>query len=173
MTERAYLLLGSNEGDRIAFLQHGIDALARQAAKGGLALSGVYETAAWGLESQPAFLNVAARLDTDLSAMQLLEVIREAEAEHGRQRIVPWGQRTLDIDILLFGAQVLRTEELTIPHPRLEERRFALAPLAEIAGSIRHPVSGISVKALLEACEDDLPVSRRATGLLPYAAPRN
>jgi 2-amino-4-hydroxy-6-hydroxymethyldihydropteridine diphosphokinase len=90
----------------------------------------------------------------------------------GRQRSIVWGPRTLDVDVLIFGARNIRTPELHVPHPRLPERRFALAPLAEIAGGLPHPESGISISELLASCPDTLAVRRLGplAALLPEAA---
>lgn len=155
MTNTAYLLLGSNEGDRIAWLQHAtlliserIGTISKQSA--------LYQTAAWGLEEQPDFLNMALCVQTTLTATQLLQAANKIEAELGRQRTVKWGQRTLDIDILFYNQDIINTPELIVPHPRLEERRFALVPLHEIAPELKHPVSGKSIRILLEECNDKL-----------------
>ena len=153
----AYLLLGSNLGDRAALL-----AAARQelAATAGeiVAASGLYETAAWGREAQPAFLNQALVVRTGLRPKALLAACQAAEQHAGRQRLEHWGSRTLDIDILLFGAEIVDTLTLTIPHPRLSERRFALVPLAEIAGARRHPQLHQTVESRLFHCPDPLAV---------------
>lgn len=150
----AYLLLGSNEGDRLQWLY---DALAQLDQHGLFAnLSQVYETAAWGLEDQPPFLNVALRLQTKLSPEELLKAIQAIELNLGRQRELKWGQRTLDIDILFYNDVVLDAEELKIPHPHLQERRFALTPLNDIAPNLMHPLLKQTIAALLEFCPDQL-----------------
>jgi 2-amino-4-hydroxy-6-hydroxymethyldihydropteridine diphosphokinase len=159
MEERVYLLLGSNEGDREGFLQEALSDLERRVADGPVSVSGMYETAAWGLEDQPSFLNMAVGMHTTMSPQAILSVIRDIEARLGRQRVVVWGQRTLDIDVLLYGNQIIQTEELHIPHPRLAERRFALAPLAEIASGLVHPVTGLTIQQMLDTCNDPLPVT--------------
>ncbi|GAB2954151.1 2-amino-4-hydroxy-6-hydroxymethyldihydropteridine diphosphokinase [Hymenobacter coalescens] len=153
----AYLLLGSNLGERVVTLHRALLALAEQAGK-IVAVSGVYETAAWGNEGQPSFLNQAVRLGTDLTPQQLLDVCQRVEAELGRERLEPWGPRTLDVDILLYDDLVLESEHLTIPHPRLPERMFALVPLADIATTLVHPKLQKSVADLLADCPDRLPV---------------
>ncbi len=159
----AYLLLGSNLGDRAALL-----AAARQelAATAGeiVAGSGLYETAAWGREDQPAFLNQGLAVRTALRPEALLAACLAAEQHAGRQRLEHWGSRTLDVDILLFGAEIIDTPSLTVPHPRLPERRFALVPLAEIAGGLVHPQLHESIEVLLLHCPDLLPVQPWAGG---------
>lgn len=155
----AYLLLGSNLGDRAALLAAGRQQLAATAGE-IVAQSGLYETAAWGREDQPAYLNQAVAVRTWLRADDLLAACLAAEQAAGRERHERWGSRTLDVDILFYGARVSQSPTLTVPHPRLAERRFALVPLAEIAPALRHPQLSLTVRELLARCPDPLPVQR-------------
>ena len=153
----AYLLLGSNLGDRAALLQA---ARANLAATAGeiVAESSIYETAAWGREDQPAFLNQALAVRTLLAPEELLAACLATEQRAGRQRLEHWGSRTLDVDVLFFSDEVIATPTLSVPHLRLAERRFALVPLAEIAASLHHPQLGETIETLLARCPDPLPV---------------
>lgn len=166
----AYLLLGSNLGDRGAHL-----AAARQqlAATAGdlVAQSAIYETAAWGVEKQPNFLNQVLAFATYLPAQALLAVCLAAEQQQGRVRLERWGARSLDVDVLLFGDVIMQTPFLTLPHPALPDRRFALEPLAELAPRLRHPQLGSTIATLLQECPDPLPVWRWAEGLAEQVKP--
>jgi 2-amino-4-hydroxy-6-hydroxymethyldihydropteridine diphosphokinase len=137
----AYLGLGSNLGNRLAFLRGGRDTLLNQADIELIQASGVYETEAiGGPTDNPHFLNTVLQIQTSLEPLQLLEACLQVENEFGRSRPVRWAPRTLDIDILFYDNQVLCEEHLTIPHPRLQERAFVLAPLLEIAPDLKHPL---------------------------------
>ena len=144
MAETIYLLLGSNEGDRLRQLKSAAHYLVLHLARGTVIYSSVYETAAWGKEDQPSFLHPPELV---------LAAVHQIEQSFGRQRTEQWGQRTLDVDILFYGNQIIQQPGLIIPHPQLQERRFALIPMAEIAPELHK-----SVTQLLHECSDVLPV---------------
>ena len=146
----ALIGLGSNLGDRKATLDAAVAALAATPGVEVHAVSSYHETTpVGGPGGQGAFLNAAARLRTSLGPSELLGVLRAVEHAAGRTRNVRWGERTLDLDVLIFGCKFLDTHELKLPHPRLGVRRFVLAPLAEIAPTIVDTTSGLSVAQLL------------------------
>lgn len=139
----AYLGLGSNQGDREALLS-----AARQAIRlsfPGARFSPLYETEPVGVRDQPWFLNQAAEIDTFLPPQGLLEWCLDLEKRNGRARTTPQGPRTLDVDVLLFGNEVLDEEHLTVPHPRMMERRFVLLPLSDLAPEMEIPGTGKTV----------------------------
>lgn len=155
-----YLLLGSNLGNRHEHLQETIALLAEKVGE-VLALSSVYQTAAWGKENQPAFLNLALKLTTTLSPLQVLESSLSIEKAMGRVRKEHWGQRLIDIDILIFDNDIVNMgEKLQIPHLQMKFRNFVLAPLSEIAGDLIHPVLGLSIEELRKQCRDPLAVEK-------------
>jgi len=158
MAETIYLLLGSNEGDRLRQLKSAVYYLTLHLARGPVVRSSIYETAAWGIEDQPSFLNLAIRMNTAHPPEDVLTAVHQIEQSFGRQRIVKWGQRTLDIDILFYGDKIIHQPRLIIPHPQIQERRFALAPMAEIAPELMHPVLRQTMAELLDHCTDPLPV---------------
>ncbi len=130
---RAYLALGSNLGDRRAHLQGAIDALTAADAVRVVAVSRVYETAPVGGPPQDAFLNAVVMIETDLDPHALLALAQRIELDARRVRAERWGPRTLDVDVLLFDDLVLDDPDLVIPHPRMAERGFVLAPLRDVA----------------------------------------
>lgn len=154
-----YLLLGSNIGDRLTYLQETIKLLEAYAGN-VFAVSSVYETAPWGKHDQPAFLNQAIGLHTSLPPAEMLDRIHTIEQKAGRQRVEKWGQRIIDVDILFYGNEVLNLDKLTVPHPLIAERRFTLVPLCEIAPDFIHPQLGLTVRQILEQCSDPLAVAK-------------
>jgi 2-amino-4-hydroxy-6-hydroxymethyldihydropteridine diphosphokinase len=145
----AYVGLGSNLGDR--------ERLIRDAAEliGAQRLSSIIETEPWGYENQPAFLNAAAELDTSLTPRRLLDHLLDVERRLGRERIGHrWGPRTIDLDLLLYGEEVVDEPGLVVPHPRLVEREFALRPLAELVPEQKIPGSG-TVQDVLAGLQSD------------------
>jgi 2-amino-4-hydroxy-6-hydroxymethyldihydropteridine diphosphokinase len=152
----AYLLTGSNEGDRAGYLQSAATQL-RQVAGKLLQCSDIYESASWGFEHPSPFLNQAIKLETILDPNELLEILLQIEARCGRTRTNDEGYeaRTLDIDILFYDDLVIETQDLDIPHPRLHQRRFTLKPMVEIAPDYVHPLLKKSISQLLEECPDE------------------
>jgi 2-amino-4-hydroxy-6-hydroxymethyldihydropteridine diphosphokinase len=130
---RAYLGLGSNLGDRLAHLQRAVDALATTPGVTVVAVSTVYETAPVGGPAQDDFLNAVVAVDTDLMPRELLEAALRIEQLEDRVRTIRWGPRTLDVDVLLYGDERVDEPDLEIPHPRMYERAFVLAPLHDLA----------------------------------------
>jgi 2-amino-4-hydroxy-6-hydroxymethyldihydropteridine diphosphokinase len=145
-----YFSLGSNLGDREAHLRAAIERLSA-AGVHVLRISPVYETEPVDYTDQRCFLNLVLEAETGLFPMQLLSRIGRIERALGRVRTVAKGPRTIDIDILLYGQAVVRGSTLEIPHPRMAQRRFVLAPLADLAPGLRHPVTHRSVREMLEA----------------------
>jgi len=143
-----YLGLGSNVGDSESLLQSALDALNGPDLK-LLRVSGIYETEPIGLREQRWVLNLAAEFETNLFPKELLDRIQKVEKNLGRTRTVRNGPRTIDIDILLYGNAVVETDELEIPHPRYRERRFTLAPLAELNPALRDPVTHKTMAEML------------------------
>lgn len=153
----AYLLTGGNMGDRFATLKKAKEAIAQHCGAITNA-SAIYETEAWGLTDQSPFLNQALELQTALSAAELLRCLLNVEHTLGRKRHIKYGPRIIDIDILLFNDDVIDMADLKIPHPELQNRRFALQCLYEIAPDKRHPLLHQTVHELLTACTDPLKV---------------
>ncbi|PQA53806.1 2-amino-4-hydroxy-6-hydroxymethyldihydropteridine diphosphokinase [Siphonobacter curvatus] len=154
-----FLLLGANLGDRLATFQQ-----ARKRIENTIGpirvQSSLWETAAWGLTDQPAFLNQVIEVNTEWEPLELLRRTQAIETELGRVRKEKWGARLIDIDLLYYGTEVVRDPELSIPHPYLAERRFTLVPLAEIAPDFVHPVLQLTQQRLLEICTDNSSVLR-------------
>lgn len=156
---KIYILLGTNLGDRFQQLD-----LARKQLETHVGAiieaSSIYETAAWGVEDQPAFLNQVVLIASELQPLACLDLTQHIEQELGRIRIKKWGERVIDIDILYFNQEIIDLPSLQIPHPYIAERRFTLEPLVEIAPGYIHPVYKKNNVYLLDKCTDDLPVKK-------------
>jgi 2-amino-4-hydroxy-6-hydroxymethyldihydropteridine diphosphokinase len=152
-TKLIYLSLGSNLGDRAANLAYAISALPEAGVR-VLRRSSLYETEPVDFLAQPWFLNCVVEAETSLVPRQLLHALQGIERSLGTTKLVARGPRIIDIDILFYGASVIRTEEMEIPHPRMEKRRFVLVPLAELAPGLRHPVFGKTIAELIAATQD-------------------
>lgn len=156
---KAFLLIGGNTGRRQDYLgkaRNGIEDICGKI----LQASPVYETAAWGLEDQPSFLNQVLEIETGLKAPGLLRNVLSLEETLGRRREAKYGPRVIDIDILFFNNEAINTEGLTVPHPQMPYRRFVLVPLNDIAPQKLHPLLKKSVAQLLDECPDHLPVQK-------------
>jgi 2-amino-4-hydroxy-6-hydroxymethyldihydropteridine diphosphokinase len=159
----AYISLGSNVGDReqqIAAALQGLGARGVHIIK----QSSIYSTEPVDVETQNWFLNCVVEVETELMPRQLLKALQEIENELGRRRMVRRGPRVIDLDILLYGSSVIRTQDLEVPHPRLIRRRFMLVPLAEIASTLRHPVENKTIEELLADTQDRSVVNRCKAG---------
>jgi 2-amino-4-hydroxy-6-hydroxymethyldihydropteridine diphosphokinase len=156
---RAWLLTGGNMGRREENLVKARKSIERECGA-ILQSSSIYETAAWGNTKQAAFLNQVLAIQTFLSPQQLLKKILTIEKKMGRLREEKYGPRVIDIDILLFNDAILDQPSLKIPHPQLQNRRFVLVPLAEIAAEIVHPVLKKTIADLLALCPDKLVVKK-------------
>jgi 2-amino-4-hydroxy-6-hydroxymethyldihydropteridine diphosphokinase len=159
MEEQVFLLLGTNDGNRMANLNSAKDEIKKSV---GLVAeeSAIYQTAAWGKTDQPDFYNQVLLLQTTMSPEALLLHLQQIEKKLGRERKEKWGARIIDIDIVYFGKTVLNTPDLLIPHPAIALRRFTLVPLVEIAPHFVHPVLKKTNLVLLQECVDVLAVKR-------------
>lgn len=164
--ETVFLLLGGNIGDREEIIRSAIGMLNITAGTVEQ-VSSWYETEPWGMLDAKSFLNIAVKMTTGLSAFQFLQVLLKIEEQLGRTRnplTTEYESRPIDIDILFWGSEIIQTDQLTIPHPQLQFRKFVLAPLCEIAPEFNHPVFQKTMITLLNECPDQLEI----VALKPY-----
>lgn len=152
--KEVYMLLGSNLGDREMMIQQAVERI--EAEIGVIsARSAYYETEPWGNTDQPPFINMAIAVRTLMPPLEVLETALNIEKSLGRKRLVRWGSRTIDIDLIFYADDIIAIEDkLYIPHPEMQNRRFVLEPLAEIAADYIHPVLKKSIKELLQSLTD-------------------
>lgn len=151
----AYIALGSNISPRAQYLYQAIDRIEEHEGIHVLQRSSIYETVPVGYTEQSDFLNMVIHVKTNLSAQELLSYCQSIEQTLGRERLVKWGPRTIDLDILLYNQENIESEQLMVPHPRLQERAFVLVPLYEIDQELHVPHMQQSVKQLLSALADE------------------
>ncbi|MDD3364259.1 MAG: 2-amino-4-hydroxy-6-hydroxymethyldihydropteridine diphosphokinase [Syntrophomonas sp.] len=148
MNKKVYIGLGSNLGNKSKNIQNALDFIADIEGVNINKLSSLYLTAPWGRTDQDHFINQVIEIETDLSALKLLYHLQDIEIKLGRQRDGKWGPRIIDLDVLLYGEEIINLEELKVPHPYLLERLFVLIPLAEINSEIQFP-DGSKIREVL------------------------
>ncbi|MFC1637724.1 2-amino-4-hydroxy-6-hydroxymethyldihydropteridine diphosphokinase [Candidatus Margulisiibacteriota bacterium] len=151
-----YLGLGSNVGDREEYIEQAVFLLEKSPSVDVVKRSTIFETEPEGGGNQPPFFNGALEVRTKLDPYKLLEHLQEIEATLGREREIEWGPRTIDIDILLYGDEVVSDDKLQIPHPLMHERLFVLKPLREIAPNLIHPILEKTIQTLFEERKAEL-----------------
>ncbi len=150
-TVRFFLGLGSNLGDRMDNLERGLRILGERIKL--IKVSSIYETEPWGVVEQSSFLNCVVEGETSASPEGMLRILKGAEERVGRRPTFEWGPRVFDADLLFYGNRIVNLPQLTVPHPRIQERAFVLVPMAEIAPDLVHPLMGMSMEAMAERVE--------------------
>ena len=154
-----FLFIGSNLGNRQALLVKAITRIELEIAP-VIKRSSIYETQSWGNKDEPDYLNQVIELETVMPAQEILHKILNIEQAMGRKREVKWGSRIIDIDILFYGPEIINEDRLVVPHPEMHKRMFTLAPLAEIAPDLVHPVLQKQITALKSELKSDLHVKK-------------
>ena len=160
MRHIAYIGIGSNVGDKARQCERGISEILKLDRHRLLARSSLYKTQPIGYSEQDWFINLVIKLETEMDAPTLLCSLKEIESRLGRVKTLRGGPRTIDLDILFFNDHQIQTDELTVPHPLIQDRQFVLVPLAEIDPNLTHPVLKKTVKELLERLKEDRGVER-------------
>jgi 2-amino-4-hydroxy-6-hydroxymethyldihydropteridine diphosphokinase len=159
--EKIFLLLGSNQGKRIRNLRAAQAEIRRNQIK-IVKKSSVYKTAPWGKKDQPDFLNMALQVNCTHPPVELLRILKRIEKKMGREKGCKWGPRLIDIDILFYSARIVKTRDLSIPHPFFEQRPFAIVPMAEISPNFADPRSARKMKDYLtEIDHEGIAIYRR------------
>jgi len=158
---RVYLLIGTNQGDRQYNIKQARKHIREQLGD-IILISGVYESAPWGFVSETNFLNQAIEIETKVSANECLNILKQIEQSMGREitHIQGYTSRIIDIDILFFNSDIINTDQLTVPHKLMHERRFVLKPMLEIAPEYVHPVFQQTIQKLFESCKDTSEIIR-------------
>lgn len=154
---QVFLGLGTNVGDKMYQINEAIVQLSKVMGK-VTAQSSIYASQPWGLTEQDDFLNAVVQMETTLNVEEVLQKIQIIEHNMGRDRTIKWGPRTIDIDILFYNNDLINTDQLSVPHPLLQDRLFVLQPLLEIAPQYIHPKIGLSIHTLIDNCTDPLKV---------------
>jgi len=148
-----YIQLGSNMGNRKSYIEKSMQEIEQEVGN-IICSSKIYESSPWGVTNQNHFLNSVIKVESKLAPYVLLEKLQEIENNSGRIRKEKWGERSIDLDILFYNFEIINTKNLKIPHPYIQERRFVLVPLSEIATDYNHPVLQKNISVLLEECTD-------------------
>jgi len=156
---KVYILLGSNMGDSEIQLSKAIEHIKKQIGSVNRQ-SSLYSTAAWGNTKQPDFLNQVITIETNLSVQQTMQTILNIEKQMGRVRTIKNAPRIIDIDILFFNKEIIEEDQLSVPHPQIQNRRFVLVPLNELSPNLKHPVIKKSIHQILIHCTDTLNVKK-------------
>lgn len=152
-----YLIIGGNLGDREINIRKCRKYINKVLGK-IVTMSAIYETAAWGNTNLPSYLNQVLYVHTRNNIEDTLEICLQIEKNMGRERLKKWDSRVIDIDILFFNKEIVQKDNLKVPHPHLDKRKFVLIPLCELAPNMQHPISGKSLKRMLKECADTLKV---------------